>query len=101
MYMGEQRRVGQRVAVLIAPSALWGGVELYDQCIRFTLELFGITHWRSAGIHTTGAGGYSANTVSKTHASSDCCSPQSLLRPKRDYHYATYFHLRLKTQEPT
>lgn len=96
MYMGEQRRVGQRVAVLIAPSALWGGVEFYDQCIRFTLELLGITHGRSAGIHTTGAGGYSASTVNKAHASSDCCSPRSLLRPKRDYHYATY-----KTQEPT
>lgn len=54
MYMGEERRVGQRVAVLIAPSALWGGFELYDQCIRFTLELLGITHCRSAGIHTTG-----------------------------------------------
>lgn len=26
MYMGEERRVGQRVAVLIAPSALWGGL---------------------------------------------------------------------------
>lgn len=55
MYMGAKRHVDQRVAILITPSALWG-VELYDQCIRFTLELLGITYCRrSAGMPGGGA----------------------------------------------